>query len=620
MNNVKFYRLSSLVPWRESYKGIFVHLTVDTVTYKPGLYFGGEFGWEYLTNDQSMITNAINGLDVAGYAQASIAATQGSGVSTITIKGIQEVDGKISEYSTSDTAILVDGEYDSDTNKIATQSTVTNAINGLDVDNITGMGAGKTIATLTETDGKIAATFQDISITASQISNGATAFEAKFTDGSHNVATMGVYTPETGETANYKLELFDGTQTKGALGADSSAAETVYFKSTPTASNPVVTSSDLSGIVGAMVYQGTVDGTHELPANPEKGWLYMVAADGTYANEKCETGDMIVYNGSSWDVINGENQVTDKGAVIVAGAGGASDIAIVDGTTITAKVSVTGGNATIASKDSNNVVTIKAGVTQTGTTGTIGNDSGTDITLNAVAVTGAATDLAVTEANYGGSTATTNAQTALNNLAAAITSASITIDGHKGSITTGDGLTDVAADGGSFGIKIDSTNANGLSVGANGIAMAKATDSSFGTVKVTAGNGLTLTDGVVAYAHNTDAITVASLGTGNDAGVVTIYGTLRPDASDAITTSNAITLAKVATTGAAADVSYAAADDVTGSELATVEDALDDLYSKVNTLQSTHTVVGGSNSVDVTSATSGNTTTYTVDLVWRENL
>lgn len=43
-------------------------------------------------------------------------------------------------------------------------------INGLDV-TVEGMGKGKTLATLTETDGKIAATFQDIEITSSQISD-----------------------------------------------------------------------------------------------------------------------------------------------------------------------------------------------------------------------------------------------------------------------------------------------------------------------------------------------------------------------------------------------------------------------------------------------------------------
>lgn len=48
---------------------------------------------------------------------------------------------------------------------------ITNAINALEVTDITGFGAGKTLASLTETNGKIAATFQDISITKSQISD-----------------------------------------------------------------------------------------------------------------------------------------------------------------------------------------------------------------------------------------------------------------------------------------------------------------------------------------------------------------------------------------------------------------------------------------------------------------
>lgn len=48
---------------------------------------------------------------------------------------------------------------------------IDNKINNLDVSNIAGFGTGKTLKTLTETNGKIAATFQDISITKSQVSD-----------------------------------------------------------------------------------------------------------------------------------------------------------------------------------------------------------------------------------------------------------------------------------------------------------------------------------------------------------------------------------------------------------------------------------------------------------------
>ena len=61
--------------------------------------------------------------------------------------------------------------YPTSTGTLALVADITSKINALDVSNISGFGAGKTLATLTETDGKIAATFQDISITKSQISD-----------------------------------------------------------------------------------------------------------------------------------------------------------------------------------------------------------------------------------------------------------------------------------------------------------------------------------------------------------------------------------------------------------------------------------------------------------------
>lgn len=572
---------------------------------------------------------------VASFGGQTGAITVGNGLTMGTGASAKEVSARTNGYivnnaGTDSNALDIDStKVDSaytvaNTTNLATVGTVKTAIEGLNVSNITGFGQGKTLATLTETDGKVAATFQDIEITHSQVSdwdsnigvdnvatgttqgtisvskNGGTAsdvavyglqsaayfnynyFEKAFSDGSHNVITISDVTPSGNDTAKKKVEFFDGTQTQGTLGTGSNATDTLYISEAVTASNPIITKSDLSGITGAMVYKGVVDGTHALPtANITAGWTYVVAAAGTYAGQACEVGDMIIAKNttatptdSDWNVINGENQVTNAGATITAGAGTATTIATVDGTNITAQVSVTAGTATIASQ-TGNVVTIKTGVEQTGTSGTIGNDSGTDIVLDDVAVTGSASDLTVTSATYGGSDATTNAQTALTNLASAITNANITIDGHKGTITTGNGITDVAADGGSFGIQIDSTNANGLSVGASGLAMAKATGSQFGTVEVTAGNGLTITDGVVAYAHNTSEITVASKNSSTN--VITINGTLTPDASDAITTSNAITLAAVAATGNASDVAYSATID--GTAVTNVDDALDALAS-----------------------------------------
>lgn len=147
----------------------------------------------------------------------------------------------------------------------------------------------------------------------------------------------------------------------------------------------------------------------------------------------------------------------------------------------------------------------------------------------------------------------TNVENALLELAGNISSAAITIDGYVGAITTGNGLNHVSQNGGEFSVKLDSSNAHGLSVSASGIGMSVASDTNFGTVQVSPGNGLSISSGVISYAHNTASITVASLNSSTN--VITINGTLTPNASDAITPSNALSLAPVAATGAASDVS-----------------------------------------------------------------
>lgn len=572
-------------------------ITVDSANY------GGSTA---TTNLQTALTN------LAGKVDSGVVSTFGGQTGDITLESHLSLSNKQLTTDATGTGIL------------ATTGDITTAIEGLDVDNITGMGAGKTILTLTETDGKVAATFQDISITASQISDGATTFEAKFTDGTHDVATMGSHTPGTGETATYKLELYSATQTNGALGTADSPDATVYFKSTPTAANPVVTSSDLSGIVGAMVYQGVVDGTNALPASPEKGWVYMVAADGTYAGKACETGDMIVYNGSSWDVINGENQVTNGGATIVAGAGTASTIATVDGTAITAQVSVTGGSATIASV-ADGVVTLKVGVTQTGTTGTIGNATGGDITLAKVATTGTAADVAI--ADSGENFTATNVEGALAELKGAITSSNITIDGHKGAITTGNGLNAVSADGGSFSVKIDQNNTNGLSVGTDGIALALATTTTAGAMSAadkTKLNGIvvdtsakSVTDGTntlsnlvsdANYTHIT--VTSTSVSDGTNTLEKYVHPTATPAGAAAVKVGNDSN-GHVVLGGALTGSDITATSGNYGGSTATtnVQGALDNLTTAI--ANKTAAVVDGSEVIVVNDSTA--TTIATVD-------
>lgn len=105
------------------------------------------------------------GTDRAG--KSSITGLSASG-QTVTYT---RADGETGTITTQDTTYAFADSYNASTNKGATVATVTNAINALDVSDISGFGAGKTLATLTETNGKIAATFQNISITKSQVSD-----------------------------------------------------------------------------------------------------------------------------------------------------------------------------------------------------------------------------------------------------------------------------------------------------------------------------------------------------------------------------------------------------------------------------------------------------------------
>ena len=138
----------------------------------------------------------------------------------------------------------------------------------------------------------------------------------------------------SGTTLTVPIVTVDGT---GHVSALSSAS--IEFTHTPSSTEKVLTSTDLTGIVGAMVYKGTIGTGGTITTLPtasdaNKGYVYMVKTAGTYASQACEVGDMIVSNGTSWDVINGENQVTNTGTTLEWG--NATTIATVDGTNITA--------------------------------------------------------------------------------------------------------------------------------------------------------------------------------------------------------------------------------------------------------------------------------------------
>lgn len=92
-------------------------------------------------------------------------------------------------------------------------------------------------------------------------------------------------------------------------------------------------------LVSVLKYQGTVTSTSGLPATHKVGHVYVVAEAGTYAGQSCEVGDYIICktagttaNNAHWDVINGENQVSDNNPALNWGT--TSIVATVDGTDI----------------------------------------------------------------------------------------------------------------------------------------------------------------------------------------------------------------------------------------------------------------------------------------------
>lgn len=197
------------------------------------MYDGSQY--QFLCSDR-LSKDAIAGLSISG--------------KTITYT---KADGTTGTLTTQDTTYTFDGTYNASTNKAATVSTVTNKIAALDVSDISGFGAGKTLATLTETDGKIAATFQNISITKSQVSD----FPTSMTPTSHthgNIANGGTLTDTAAAAA--------GNDYVVIRDADNSKIQTSTIKGTDVADavSKKHSHSTLTLSTTAQAY----DGTHTL--------------------------------------------------------------------------------------------------------------------------------------------------------------------------------------------------------------------------------------------------------------------------------------------------------------------------------------------------------------------
>lgn len=145
----------------------------------------------------------------------------GSSTDNIAVKGLSSMAYQAtSSYSSAtevntalsgkQNTLTFDGTYNASTNKAATVSTVTNAIGALDASLTGSAGAGKTLTAFSQTNGKVTATFGNISITKSQVSdfahNQASDTITAMTSYSMASASGAVATSDSLNTAVGKLE------------------------------------------------------------------------------------------------------------------------------------------------------------------------------------------------------------------------------------------------------------------------------------------------------------------------------------------------------------------------------------------------------------------------------
>ena len=335
------------------YTGMLVVVTSDTTASNNGIweYIGpddvatadptDETNWVHLISGETTNTtiNAaidakIQGLDVPGYAQAEMS---GDGT-TLTIKGIQEVDGKIGTPNSDNLNlnITIDGGYNKDTNKIATESTVTTAIGTLDAETVQ-------VVTKTTSGNNTTLNFKGVKETNGVIEQGT----------STDTFTVG--------DAKLKIQIGSATATD-VFSANAQSDSTIQlngyaFKKdgdvisviTPTAlasDNRLVTEKDIASLNGAMHYKGAIADESGWPTTtPKKGDVYIAIGDFKKDTTIIESGDMIVFsdNGSftvvqsnitlgikSGQIAKNDGDLTPNNNVVIATSAGIKTIDITE--------------------------------------------------------------------------------------------------------------------------------------------------------------------------------------------------------------------------------------------------------------------------------------------------
>jgi len=283
--------------------------------------------FEVLAN-YDMLTSQFDSLDVPGYEQAYI--TIGNGTSTLTVQGIQETDGLISAAATQGLTINIDGEYKDIDNKIATQSTVTNAVEALNgsatiasesngvvtlkvgVQEVQGIISNDANTDITLAKVAKTGAAADVSIADSNNLFTATNVEDALAEVQGNVQTVqGNLETVAASIKDGAITWNDGTIDVNVFSANTNTNLTlrqhdfvydsnelgVNVQTATSATNKIATMADIASLTGAMHYKGGVTEYPTPTADTKAGDTYIVTQRFEHPAQSgnwYEVGDMLV--------------------------------------------------------------------------------------------------------------------------------------------------------------------------------------------------------------------------------------------------------------------------------------------------------------------------------------
>lgn len=211
-------------------------------------------------------------ITIGSNLESKAAASGGNAVSLVTT-------GEKYTWNSKQDALAFEGTYDETSNKVATESTVSDAIADLSYQEVGG--DGKYIKAISETDGVINATVAMM--------------DTAPTDNSKNAVTSGGIKTALDKKANLASPTFTGTPKAptAAAGTNTTQIATTAF---------VVNEIDAKmASTDAMIYKGTIAGGNAtgygaLTPAANKGWTYKVSTAGKINGVTVEVGDMLICN------------------------------------------------------------------------------------------------------------------------------------------------------------------------------------------------------------------------------------------------------------------------------------------------------------------------------------